>query len=251
MRQAVIITGGAKRVGAALAVYFSEKGFDIALHYNNSLDDAKIVQKKVQELGRNCELFAADLQETSKIPALMAEIFAKMPHASTLINNAAVFQRAEFMETSEELFDHEFAVNFKAPFFLTQEFAKFFALSSPSPSGRGRGEGKHNVINILDTDISGNGGSHFAYILSKKNLAEFTKMAARALGDKVRVNGVCAGIMLASDARDEEYMSRLTKTLPLKQNARVEQVAEAVYFLSQNQAVTGQLLFIDGGNNLL
>ena len=242
MSKAVIITGGARRVGAALAVYFAEKGYDIALHYNNSLDDAKIVQKKVQELGKICELFTADLQKTSQIPALMAEIFAKMPHASTLINNAAVFQRAEFMETSEELFDHEFAVNFKAPFFLTQEFASSCEALACTGS---------SVINMLDTDISGSGGSHFAYILSKKNLAEFTKMAARALGEKVRVNGICAGIMLASDARDEEYMERIKKTLPLKQNASVEDVAEAVYFLSQNQLITGQLLFIDGGKNLL
>ena len=243
MKKAIIITGGAKRVGAALAIYFAEKGFDIALHYNNSHADALNVQKKVRELGQLCELFAADLQETSAIPALMEQIFAKMPHATTLINNAAVFELAEFMETSEELFDQAFALNFKAPFFLTQEFA--------SSCGRQDESTGSSVINILDTDISSNGGSHFAYLLSKKTLAEFTRMAARALGEKVRVNGVCAGIMLASDKKDEEYMARLEQTLPLKQNASVEQVAEAVYFLSQNQAITGQLLFIDGGKNLL
>jgi len=238
MQKAVIITGGARRVGAALAVYFAENGYDIALHYNTSKAAALEVQKKVRALGRVCELFECDLQNTSEIPAFMARIFAKMPNVSALINNASVFERSEFMQTDIALFESQFAVNFKAPFFLTQAFVVSASASA-------------SVVNILDTDISGTGGSHFAYLLSKKTLADFTKMAARELGQKVRVNGVCAGIMLPSDEKDAEYMARVEKTLPLGKNADTMDAAAAAYFLCENRAVTGQLLFIDGGKNLL
>lgn len=237
---AVIITGGARRVGAMLALYFAKKGYDIALHYNNSQDEAIRVQEQVLALGRACEIFAHDLQDISGIPNLMAYIHAKMPHVNTLINNASVFERGEFMVTDEELFDRQFAINFKAPFFLTQEFARIF----------GHNVGV-NVVNMLDTNIIGNGGSHFAYLLSKKAFADFTRMAARALGEKVRVNAVCPGIVLPSQEMDEAYMAKLKSSLPLKKNASVGQVVEAVYYLSQSAALTGQFIFIDGGESVL
>lgn len=239
-KNAVIITGGARRVGAMLALYFAEKGYDIALHYNDSQDEAIRVQEQVLALGRACEIFAHDLQDIGGIPNFMAYIHAKMPHANTLINNASVFERADFMETDEEFFDRQFIVNFKAPFFLTQEFARIFGQNAGA-----------NVVNMLDTNITGTGGSHFAYLLSKKAFAEFTRMAARALGEKVRVNAVCPGIVLPSQELDTEYMHRLRYTLPLKKNASVGQVVEAVYYLSHNAALTGQFIFIDGGESVL
>lgn len=236
MREAVIITGGARRVGAAMAVYFASKNFDIALHYNNSEDDALALQQKLRSLGVNCELFQQDLRDTAKIPALMADIRAKMPNVVALINNASIFERAEFMETDEALFDRQLAVNFKAPFFLTQAFAKVFGGS---------------VINLLDTDIVTNQTSHFAYLLSKKTLAEFTKMAAKSLGSSVRVNGVCPTIVLPSNELDIDYMNKLEKTLPLQTQISLEEIAEVAYWLTQQKTITGQMIFVDGGKHVL
>ena len=240
MREAVIITGGAKRLGSEIAMCFASKEYDIALHYNTSHDDALNLQSKIRALGVTCELFRHDLRDVSGIPKLMKEIKEKFPNATTLINNASVFGRGKFLETSEELFDAQFAINFKAPFFLTQEFAKIFASNSGA-----------NIINMLDTNITKNGGSHFAYLISKKTLAEFTKMAARDLGAKARVNGVCIGGVLPADEADAVYIAKLKNTNPLQQNPSAKQVAEAVYYLSKNNALTGQFLFIDGGQNLL
>jgi len=240
MREAVIITGGAKRLGAEIALYFAEKNHDIALHYNSSHDEAVNLQSKIRALGVTCELFRHDLRDVSGIPKLMAEIKEKISNANTLINNASVFGRGKFLENSEELFDEQFTTNFKAPFFLTQEFAKVFARNSGA-----------NIINMLDSNITKNGGSHFAYILSKKTLAEFTKMAARDLGAKVRMNGVCIGAILPADEADAAYIEKLKNINPLQQNPSASQVAETVYYLSKNSALTGQFLFIDGGQNLL
>lgn len=240
MRQAVIITGGAKRVGAAMAVYFANKNFDIALHYNNSKDEALALQKEIQKIGVTCEIFSHDLSDSKTLTTLIDNIHKKMPHCNVLINNASVFERCEFLETDEALFDRQFAINFKAPFFLTQAFAKKFSKNAGAC-----------VINILDTDIAQTQISHFAYLLSKKTLADFTVMAARALGANVRVNGVCPGILLPSNELDEAYMLKLAKTLPLQKTATVEQVVSTVYELCNNSALTGQFLFVDGGQNVI
>jgi len=237
LRRGVIITGGARRVGAVLALYFARQGYDIALHYNRSKTDAQKLQKQIKKLGQRCELFSLDLKNTKNIPALMAKVKKALPHCAVLINNASIFERMEFLKTDEALFDRQMDVNFKAPFFMTQAFAKTF--------------GKGCVINMLDTDIVETRGSHFAYLLSKKALAEFTRMAARALGPKIRVNGVCPGPVLPSGALDDGYLERLVARIPLKKLAALEHVAAAACALCENPGVTGQFVFVDGGQHLL
>jgi len=235
--KAVLITGGAKRVGAAMSRYFATQGYDVALHYNRSKKDALALQKEILAMGVACELFQHDLSDIKGFKDLIMQVQKAMPHCRALVNNASIFERASLMETDETLFDRQFSINLKAPFFLTQAFAKRF--------GRGC------VVNILDTNIVRTDGSHFAYILSKKALAEFTTMAARELGPNIRVNAVCPGIVLPSNELDEQYMKKLSKSLPLGKLANLEQVSSAAYWLCENESVTGQLMFTDGGQHLL
>jgi NAD(P)-dependent dehydrogenase (short-subunit alcohol dehydrogenase family) len=235
--KAVIITGGARRIGAALALHFAEHGYDIALHYNHSKKDAGKLQAQIKKRGVKCELFSHDLKNIKGIPALMKKIRAAMPHCVALINNASIFERAEFMKTDEALFDRQFAVNFKAPFFLTQAFAKTF--------------GKGCVINMIDTDIAKVRVSHFAYLLSKKALADFTPMAARALGPKIRVNGVCPGCILPSSHNDKVYEKKMAAQIPLKGHPSLNELAEAVRWLTEQQHITAQVIYVDGGQHVL
>jgi NAD(P)-dependent dehydrogenase (short-subunit alcohol dehydrogenase family) len=235
--QAVIITGGAKRVGAALSRSFARRGFDILLHYHRSASDALLLKAEIEALGRACILLPQDLSDIQALPALIKKAHEAMPHCAALINNASVFEQAVFTETDEALLDHQFAANFKAPFFLTQAFAATF--------------GKGCVINMLDTHITQTHGTHFAYLLSKKTLAEFTLMAARALGPAVRVNGVCPGILLPSNELDKSYMEELSPTLPLQKLGALQDVAEAAHWLCSAEGITGQLIFTDGGQHLL
>jgi len=236
-KKAVLITGGAKRIGAAMARYFAEHGYDIALHYHSSKKEALVLQATLKKQGVTCELFSHDLKNIKGIPALMKKVRAAMPHCVALINNASIFERAEFMKTDEALFDRQFAVNFKAPFFLTQAFAKTF--------------GKGCVVNILDTDIAQTHVSHFTYLLAKKALANFTIMAARALGPTVRVNGVCPGYVLPHSTSDAVGIKKVEKNIPLKKHAAVEEITEAVLWISQQKHVTGQIMYIDGGKHVL
>ncbi len=240
MRGGVIITGGAKRVGAATALYFAQKNYDIALHYNNSVKDAEILQAQIKKLGVNCEIFAHDLRDTAGLETLLGSIHSKMPNCNILINNASVFERCEFLKTDESLFDRQFNINFKAPFFLTQHFENIF--------------GKNNnacVINILDTDIATNQISHFAYLLSKKTLADFTGMAAKALGSNIRVNAVCPGCMLPSPENYPGHDEKIRNMVPLKRNPGLDELSEAIFWLSQQKSITGQIINVDGGKHVL
>ncbi len=236
-KKAVLITGGARRVGAAMAIYFAKAGYDIALHYNRSKTDAGKIKKKIETSGRACVLFQHDLSNMKNIPLLMKRVQKAMPHCTALVNNASIFERADFMNTEEALLDRQFAVNFKAPFFMTQAFARTF--------------GKGCVVNILDTDIAQTHGSHFAYLLSKKTLAEFTPMAARALGPKIRVNGVCPGAILPSSQVDAHYIQKLKGVIPLKSHPGADEIAETARWLIDQQHITGQLIFVDGGMHVL
>lgn len=233
----VLITGGAKRVGAELTRYFARNGYDIALHYHQSQSEALALQKEVREWGGTCEVFALNLADAPHIPAFMESVQRSMPQVEVLINNASVFERATFMETDEALFDRQCDVNFKAPFFLTQAFARVF--------------GKGVVINVADTDVVQTHGSHFAYLLSKKMLVELTVMAARALGPAVRVNGMCPGLLIPGGPEEALYEKKLEATLPLQANATPQALAQAAYWLASQPHITGQLLFIDGGKHVL
>lgn len=236
-RPGILITGGAKRIGEALVRHFARQGYDIALHYNRSAREAKKLAAELEKLGAKCHLFSHDLQESEGIPKLMQQVKKSLPNCTALINNASVFERAELMDTDEALFDRQFAVNFKAPFFLTQAFAKTMK--------------KGCVINMLDTDIVETRGSHFAYLLSKKTLAEFTVMAARSLGPGIRVNGICPGCMLPSDQNEKQYEQKMKGVVPLKSNPGLEELAEAASWLVGQKHITGQLIFVDGGKHVL
>jgi NAD(P)-dependent dehydrogenase (short-subunit alcohol dehydrogenase family) len=236
-RPAIFITGGAKRLGAALALHFAQGGYDIGLHYHHSQADAEALASRIAQFNVACHLLPQDMADISGFPMLMEQLFLLLPHCRTLVNNASVFERATFAETDEALFDRQFDINFKAPFFLTKAFAKRFI------SGQ--------VINILDTDIDQTHGSHFAYLLSKKALAALTPMAARALGPHMRVNGICPGCIAFPDAPEDELTLKLKAATPLRAHATPQDIAATVQWLIGQPQITGELIHIDGGRHVL
>lgn len=236
-RPALLITGAAKRVGKAIALHFAAKGYDIALHYNHAQAEAEVVARDIAALGVRCELLQADLADPGRYEPLIAGAYNLFPSLAALVNNASVFDAGQFMESDIAMYEREFRINTQAPIFLTQAFAKYV------------GEGA--VVNMIDTKISHHKHSHFFYLLSKKTLAEFTKMAAMELAPRVRVNGVCPGFLLPGGGWGQDYQGRLEPNLPLKKIATLDEVAGAVYSLIENKSITGQFLYVDGGEHLL
>jgi pteridine reductase len=234
--KAALITGGAIRVGKGIALALAQQGYDIALHYNSSLDAAKETQQQIQQLNVKCELFQADLSKAETIEPLMQQVAQTFPYLEVLINNASTYQQALIQNTTLETFDEQIAMNLKAPFFLIKNYAQYFK--------------KGNIINIIDNKMGFNQFQYAAYLLAKKALAELTKMAAMEFAPHIRVNGVAPGTVLPIASRTEEYNNWRKQGIPLQRFADLKEINQAILSLISNNYITGHILVVDGGELL-
>ena len=234
--ETALVTGGARRIGRTICLALAGMGYDIALHCNRSTVDAEKTAREVRALGARCEIFHADLSKREETLALSGQVKKAFPKFSLLINNASIFRRGPIRETTESFLDEHLEVNFIAPFLLTRDFAACTE--------------KGMVINLLDTRIAAAGSVYAAYSLSKKLLAEFTRMAAIEFAPSIRVNGVAPGLILEPEGEGPEYLERLARKTPLGRPGSVDDVTGAVRWLIENDFDTGQVLFIDGGEGL-
>ena len=231
-----LITAGVKRIGKAMVLALANKGYDIAIHYHSSRSDAEILSQDIQSLGRVCKIYQADLTDEQDILNLLPRVQKDFPDLEVLVNNASIFEPATLTQTDMESFNRHFAVNFKAPYFLTKDFASICQTG--------------NIINILDTRITNNDFSYCAYSLAKKALADLTRMSALELAPEIRVNGICPGFILNHKGCTKAYVEKLKQKIPMKAQGNVEQICQALLYLLDNVFITGQFIFIDGGQNL-
>lgn len=237
MREAALVTGGARRIGKEICIFLARNNFDIALNYNTSIAEAKETATIIESIGVNCKLFKFDLSKTAEIKKLANDVFGIFPNCTLLVNNSSVFNDRDFNDITVRDFDYEFSVNFKSPFFLTQLF------SQRKKSG--------NIINLVDTRVSRVNSSHFVYNLSKHCLLNFTRIAAKSLSPGIRVNAICPGDILPLDGMDYSYLEKRSKRLPVKRAGEINNVILALEYLLKNEFVTGECLFVDGGEHLL
>jgi NAD(P)-dependent dehydrogenase (short-subunit alcohol dehydrogenase family) len=237
MGKTAFITGGARRIGREICLKLAEMNYDIVFTYLSSQKEAETLKLQINSMGRRCSIKQFDLTETEKIPQLMAEIFEEFSGLDLIVNNASIFERRSFKETSLEQLDKNFSLHFKTPFMIVREFANFVN------SGQ--------VINILDTRITKKKSAYFAYLLSKKALSDFTLMAASELAPGIRVNGVAPGLILPPDGLDSGYLDRLAEKIPAARKGDVSDILNSIEFLIKNEYITGQIIFNDGGEHLI
>jgi len=236
MNNSALITGGAKRIGKQITLTLAEAGYDIALHYNRSQAEAEETAGQVRKLGRSCELFKCDLMKDDELNSLIPKVTETFPELNLLVNNASLFDKATIKKSWVEVFDSQFGANIRAPFFLMKQFALTCQIGQ--------------IINLLDARISHPDFHYAAYTLSKKALAELTKMAAVEFAPGIRVNGVAPGIILPPEDESIDYIDRKSKNIPLQRKGDAKDVANAIRFIVENNYITGQIIFVDGGENL-
>lgn len=236
MGNTALITGGAKRIGSAIAKKLAQMGYNIALHYNTSNNDAIELKKQIENIGVRCALFKCDLSIEEEVLNLIPEAIKIFNDIDLLINNASIFNKATLIETETGLFNRTFNTNLKAPYLLIRDFAKLVK--------------KGNIINIIDTKITKNDFLYSCYTLTKKSLKDLTLMAAKELGPEIRVNGIAPGLILEPEGKPISYLDKLAKNIPLKKKGSVKAVTDALGFLIENDFITGQILFVDGGQHL-
>ena len=236
MKGTALVTGGAKRIGKAIALSLADAGWNIALHYRSSAHEAVSVCDDVRNRGVEGTCFQCDLDQIEEVVHLIPEVHRAFPDLNVLINNASVFGRVSFKDTDPKTLEHFWSVNLRAPFFLTQSFA-------------GQCSGG-NIINILDTKVNRNSIAYLAYTLSKKNLADFTRMAAKILGPAFRVNGISPGPILPSSGMSRSDFEKLGSRLPLQTTGHPLHIINAVHFCLENAFITGEIINVDGGEHL-
>ncbi len=236
MAPTAIITGGARRIGQVISQTLAKAGWDIAVHYHSSRNQAKDLAKHIRQEGRKCETFQADLGDTEQLSKLIERVCEEMGGCNLLVNNASIFTGRSFLETEPACLAGNFAINLQAPLLLSQVFARTVE------SGQ--------IVNIIDARIERTVTDHFAYTLSKNALWELTKMSAKALAPNIRVNAVCPGLILPSEGGDDSVFDSIIPKIPLKRQGKLQEVADAVRFLTESEFITGQAIFVDGGEHL-
>ncbi len=235
-KSAALITGASKRIGREIALALARRGLDIALHFHHSSKEAEETRDELQNLGVQSKIYSCDLMNIDNARTLVHDAFRDFPHCNLLVNNASIFHRSTFEETTEKNWDDHFTVNLKAPFFLIQEFSKKCS------------EGQ--ILNMLDTKIAKADLPYWAYTLSKKGLAELTRMAAKALAPRIRVNGICPGLILPPEGKGADYLEKMSEKIPAQKVGAPKDITSAMFALLDNLYVTGQFLFVDGGQHL-
>ncbi len=233
-RQLALVTGAAHRLGKIFALTLAQHGFDIFLHYHQSLDAARQTQSEIESIGRCVLLSQADLTRPAQISALLSEIDS----LSVLVNSAAFMPHGNTAALSIENWDTSLDLNLRAPFLLAQECAK-----KMTDGGL--------IVNITDVGAQKTWSRYPSYTVSKAALESLTKILARALAPKIRVNAIAPGFVLQSDIVSAEDWERLINRIPLKRPARSEEIASALEFLLKNEYITGQTIVVDGGYSLV
>ncbi len=240
-RSVALITGASRRVGAVVARTLHAAGYDLALHYRHSSDDAEALAKDLEAQRPNSTLLLqADLSDLSTLRPLIDRLLAHFGRLDALINNASAFYATPLDSATRTQWDELFASNAQAPFFLTQ--AAIPALRN----ARG------GIVNMLDIYAERPLAGYTLYCMAKASLAAMTRSLALELGPDIRVNGIAPGAVLwPSEGKSEEEQNVLLSRTPLKRAGTPEDVASAILWLLRDaHYTTGQVIHVDGGRIL-
>lgn len=238
--KAALVTGGAVRVGRAIALALAEAGADVAVHYKASSREAEETADRIRTLGRRSVAVAARLEAPEDCRRAVRTAIDALGGLDLLVHSAANFHRATLSETDEALWDSSMNVNARAGFLLAREAAASLT------ARRGR---IVLVSDVLGRDPARN---YLAHCVSKAAVEGLVRALAVELAPAVLVNGVAPGNVLVPDGTSPEEAARWASKVPLKRIGSPEDVAAAVLFLCAGpQFITGQVLLVDGGKDLV
>ena len=239
-QKVALVTGGARRLGRAIALGLAQAGWDIVVHFGQSAADAQATVAAIEALGRRAIALQCDLADAPATTALLARANAAFGTVSCVVNNASIFEFDDARDFSAALLERHMAANLTAPILLAQ------ALHAATPAGS-----QAVVINLLDQKLFNLNPDFLSYTLSKAALHCATTMLAQALAPAVRVVGVAPGITLVSGDQEARGFEKAHAATPLGRSSTPDDIAAAVCFAAQSGAITGTTLLVDGGQHLM
>ena len=234
----IIITGGATRIGAAIAEKLSGPRKEIIIHFNKSRLKAENLKKKLSKKGTKVYLIKGDLSVEKDVNKIVKFSKSKLKYFDCLINNASLFENDKIENFTSDSWGKHLRTNLRAPALLSKEFAKNI---------RGK---NNNIINIIDQRVFKLTPYFFSYTISKTGLYTLTKTSAMSLAPNIRVNGIAPGPTIKNKRQSEKHFKKQYMATPLRRQVDVEQICNAVDFFIKNRSITGQVISVDSGQSL-
>ncbi|TNC48802.1 SDR family oxidoreductase [Rubellimicrobium rubrum] len=244
-----LVTGGAARLGRAMALRLAERGHDIAVHHNTSEKEAHDTARAIEALGRRAVALKADLLDEDEVTSLLPRAAEALGGPITvLVNNASIFEYDNLSSATRDSWDRHFGSNLRAPFLLIQALAA--QAPDPVPDEAGEPVAQALIVNMVDQRVRKLTPEFMTYTLAKAGLWTLTQTAAQALAPRIRVNAIGPGPTVRGHRQSEEHFARQRAGTVLTRGSDPEDITAALVYLLDAKAVTGELLCVDGGQHL-
>ena len=235
----LLITGASTRIGKQIALHFSKKGWNIAIHYFKSSSEAKKLKSIIEKNFVKAVLIRADLKNKKEVEKIIPTAIKKLGKIDCLINNAALFEKDDILNFTNKSWNDHLNINLLAPAILIKYFAKQASKKKSS-----------NIINIIDQRVFKLTSIFMSYTLSKSALYTLTKTMAMRLGPNIKVNGIAPGPTIKSKRQSTKHFDKQAKSTLLKKPVSTQDICDTIEFLIDNNSITGQVVAVDSGQNL-
>lgn len=234
-----LVTGAAKRIGRAIALDLAAAGWDVAVHYHKSADEAASAVREIEAMGRRAVAVKADLTRESEVAQILPQATNALGPLSCLVNSASTFVMDDIRSMTRASWDSHMETNLRAPLVLSQAFA------AQLPDGQ-----TGAIVNMLDERVWKLTPYFLSYTVAKCGLWTLTQTLALALAPRIRVNGIGPGPTLPSPRQTEAQFKAQWDSMPLKRGTTPAEICRAVRFILESPALTGQMIALDGGQHL-
>ena len=237
--EVALVTGGARRIGAAIARDLANAGFTVAIHYRSSAAEAAKLADEITDAGGKAAVFEADLASVDACNALIEDVATKLGPLQLLVNNASAFEPDSPDQPDWAQWDRHFDIHVKAPVALTSRFAALL------PAG------SHGLaVNVIDQRVWRLNPRFFSYTLSKSALWAATQTMAQGLAPRVRVNALGPGPTMKNERQTDADFRQQAEAVILGHGPALGEFGRTILYLWEAKSVTGQLIAIDGGQHL-